>query len=90
MEAFLRQSEAWEFVRSISNAKQRLLTEIAVARALSFLASDPEYRHTFGQAPLDMLTFARTVHALFQQTDVLKDVIDGAITSVDDLNPFEK
>jgi hypothetical protein len=90
MDAFLRQGEAWEYVRAIPDAKERLLTEIAVAKALSFLATDPEYRRTFGKAPVDLLLYARTVHAVVRPTDILRSVLDGAITSIDDLDPFPR
>lgn len=87
-DAFLRQEEAWSFVRSLSDSTDRLLVELALAKALSFLVADSEYRTTFKRAPLDLLTYARTAHAFLCQKDVLRDVLDGKITSVDDLNPF--
>ncbi|WP_434044606.1 MULTISPECIES: hypothetical protein [Sorangium] len=90
MDAFLRQPEAWEYIKSIADAKERLLTEIAVAKALSFLATDSEYRRTFEKAPVDLLLYARTVHALFRHSDVLRGVLDGVITSIGDLDPFPR
>lgn len=88
MDAFLRQNEAWLYVNSIQDGQERLLTEIAVAKALSFLATDPGYRQTFAEAPLDLLVYARTVHEFFRRVDIVKGVLDGTITSVDDLDPF--
>ena len=90
MDAFLRQDEAWQYVKAIPDAKERLLTEFAVAKALSFLVGDPEYRQAFAIAPLDLLVFARTVHNLFGRLDVLRGVLDGTVTSIDDLDPFPK
>jgi hypothetical protein len=90
MNAFLRQTDASNYVNSIADAKERLLTEIAVAKALSFLAADSEYRLNVGKAPIDLLIYARIVHALFRRADVLKGVLDGAITSIDDLDPFPR
>ena len=90
MDAFLRQGETWQYVKSIQNAKERLLMEIAIAKALSFLATDPEYRRTFAEAPVDLLVYARTVHEFFRRTDIVKGVLDGTITSVNDLDPFPK
>ena len=84
-DVFLRQDEAWSFVRSLSDPTERLLMELALAKALSFLASDPEYRRTFTRAPVDLLMYARTTHAFLQQADVLRNVMSGKITSVDDL-----
>jgi hypothetical protein len=90
MDAFLRQNEAWHYVNSIQDGKERLITEIAVAKALSFLATDPGYRQTVAEAPLDLLVCARTVHELFRRVDIVKGVLDGTITSVDDLDPFRR
>jgi hypothetical protein len=90
MDAFLRQSEAWQYVKSIQDGKERLLTEIAVAKALSFLVTDPEYRRIVANAPVDLLLYARTVHELFRRADIVKGVLDGTITSVNDLDPFPK
>lgn len=87
-DVFLRQSEAWEFVRSIADPTERLLTELSLAHALSFLVSDPDYQRRFSSAPLDLLTFARSVGAFLQKKELLRKVIDGEITHVDDLNPF--
>lgn len=88
MDAFLRQTEAWDYVKSITDTKERLLTEIAVAKALSYLAADSEYRRTFGKAPVDLLIYARVLHALFQRPDVIGGVLSGVITCIDDLDPF--
>jgi hypothetical protein len=72
MEAFRQQEAAWGYVARISDPKERLLTEIAVAKALAFLATDPEYRRTVSAAQVDLLLYARTVHELFRRADVLK------------------
>jgi hypothetical protein len=88
MDAFLRESEAWEFVQSIPDSKQRLLTELAVCRALSFLIGDADYVQNVKKARVDLLIFARTTHAFFSNMSVLRGVIDGTITSVDDIAPF--
>ncbi len=90
MDAFLRQDEAWHYVKTIDDRKERLLTEIALAKALSFLATDPGYRQTFAATPLDLVVYARTVHDLFRRVDIVKGVLDGTITSVDDLDPFPR
>jgi hypothetical protein len=87
-EPFPRQNEAWAYVKSVKEPKERLMLEVAVARALSFLATDPEYRASFSECPMDLLTYARTVHALLQKDTILKDIIDGKVTSIDDLDPF--
>ena len=87
-EVFLRESETWEFVRSISDPTERLLTELSLAYAISFLVSDPDYKKRVSSAPLDLLTFARCVAAFFRNKDVLRKVLDGEITHIDDLDPF--
>jgi hypothetical protein len=87
-EVFLRQDEAWAFVRSLSDPTERLLVELALAKTLSFLVADSEYQATFKQAPLDLLTYAKAVHAFLSQKETLREVLDGKITSVDDLSPF--
>jgi len=89
-EAFLRQSEAWDFVRSIPDPTERLLAEISLANALSFLISDLDYQKRFSSAPLDLLTFARGVNAFLRNKEVLRKVLDGEITHIDDLSPFPK
>lgn len=89
-EVFLRQDEAWDFVRSIADPTERLLAEIAVANALSFLVSDPDYQERFSSIPLDLLTFVRGVDAFLRNKDVLRRVLDGEVTHIDDLSPFPK
>lgn len=90
MEAFLHQNEAWSFVRSIPEPKERLLTELALAKALSFLAADSSYRETFSVSPMDLLTLARTLREFFKDTSVISGVLNGSIASVDDLDPFKE
>jgi hypothetical protein len=87
-EVFLRQSEAWEFVRSIADAKEKLLTEVSLGKALAFLASDPAYAREFSRTPLDALTFARAMNAALRDTQVIGDILRGAVKTVDDLSPF--
>jgi hypothetical protein len=89
MDAFLRQTEAWAYVKSIQDAKERLLMEIAVAKALPFLAADSEYS-TLRTVPVDLLIYARTVHNFLRPLDTLRRILDGTITSIDDLDPFPR
>lgn len=90
MEAFLRQNEAWEYVRNIADPKVRLLTEVALAKALSFLVGDEEYRSTFQRSPFDLFTYARTVHELFRRAELLQRVLDGTVVSIEELEPFSQ
>jgi len=85
---FLRQSAAWEFVRSIADAKEKLLTEVSLGKALTFLASDPAYAKEFKSTPLDALTFARAINAALRDTKVIGDILQGVVKTVDDLSPF--
>jgi hypothetical protein len=71
-EVFLRQQDAWAFVEAIADPTERLLTELSLADALSFLVSDDDYRGRVASAPLDLLTFVRAVHALVQNKEVLR------------------
>lgn len=87
-DAFLRQEEAWVFVRSLKDPKERLLVELAVGKALVFLAGDPDYLETLKRAPLDLLTYATATHAFLRQQELVRDVLDGRITGVEDLDPF--
>jgi hypothetical protein len=88
MDAFLHQSEAWEFVRSISDPTQRLLMELAVTMAYSTLVRDPEYCRTAANHPLDLLMFARAAYAFLAKTNLLRRVLDGTLKSIDELEPF--
>jgi hypothetical protein len=89
VDAFLNQTEAWNYVGTIADARERLLTEYALARALSFLVTDPSYPVAVAEGrAVDLLVFARTVHALFEDTDVIRRIIDGDIESIDVLSPF--
>ena len=87
-QVFLRQAEAWEFVRGIDDPVAKLLTELAVAHALSFLANDADYQARLRDSPLDLLTFARAVHAFFRHTKTVQGTVDGSIKSIEDLDPF--
>jgi len=68
-EVFLRQKEAWAFIHSIQDPKERLLTELSLG--LAFLASDPAYATELSRTPLDALTFARAMHAALRDTQVM-------------------
>src|SRR5262249_31686802 len=70
MEPFTRQSEARDFVRSITDDKERLLTEIAVTMTISFVVTDPEARAASVANPVDLLVRARELHRLLRQTDI--------------------
>ncbi len=87
-EAFLRQQEAWDFVHSIHDPTERLLVELSLAHALSFLVSDADYKARFLSSPLDLRTFASAIDAFLRKTDIVRKVLDGKITHVDDLSPF--
>jgi hypothetical protein len=88
VDAFPHQSEAWDFVRSISDPTQRLLMELALTMAYSALARDPGYLRTAAAHPLDLLMFARGAHAFLAKTNLLRRVLDGAVKSIDELEPF--
>lgn len=87
-EVILRQSEAWSFVRSISDPTERLLAEVALANALSFLVTDPQGHASLSATPFDALTFVQAAHAFLRNRDVLRGILEGRIRSIDDLSPF--
>lgn len=85
-EIFLRQSDAVAYAKSIPDQVERVLTEAALNRAISFLVMDPDYGGRCLEAPLDLLHFTRAVHALFQNNQCLAKVIDGTYGSIDDFD----
>lgn len=89
-EVFLRQREAWEWIGTIADPIERLLVGVALANALSFLISDVEYQQQSSSAPLDALTYARAVSAFARNKDILRDILAGKITSIEDLDPFPR
>jgi hypothetical protein len=89
-EVFLRQNEAWEFIRTIADPTVRLLVEVALANTFSFLLADPQYGKEFSSAPLDALTYARAMCAFLNNKQVLADILSGNVKSIDDLSPFPK
>lgn len=87
---FIRQDEAVAYVRAIPDQIERVLTEAALNRAISFLLSDPEYRQQFGHNPFDLFLFVRTNHSFFRRKDVIADILSCKVASIDDLSPFPK
>ena len=89
-DVFLRQAEAIAYVREIPDPVERTLTEVALNRAISFLIGDADYRQQFTNNPFDLLLLVRTNHAFFRRKDVVADILDGKVKSVEDLSPFPK
>jgi hypothetical protein len=87
-QVFLRQTEASDFAKAINDPTERVLTEVALARAISFLLTDGEYQAKCFSAPFDLLNFARAAHAFFEMRTVVRDILSGTIASIDDLSPF--
>lgn len=75
-------------MKAIPDPTERFLTEFALAKALSLLAADPEYRQTFKGRAFDLLLYARCVHDVFRRREVLEGILAGTIRDMDDLSPF--
>jgi hypothetical protein len=89
-DVFLRHREAWEFIQSIADPTDRLLVEVALSNAMSALVSDANYQRECSTAPFDLLNFARASRGFLRNKQTLRDILDGKVTSIEDLNPFPK
>lgn len=87
-DVFLRQNDAWDYIRSVADPKDQLLLELALGHALHHLCSDPDYQSRFERSPMDLLTYARAMHAFLSKHDTIRGVLDGTIQSIEDLSPF--
>jgi hypothetical protein len=85
MEIFTNQQAAHAYVREIQETKARLLTEAMLARAVSAWLSDAEQSRNLLTAPIDLLAFARGVHAFFEERYVLEAILSGSVTSLEEL-----
>ena len=85
-EIFLRQSDAVAYTKAIPDQVERVLTEAALNRAISFLVMDADYGSRCLKTPLDLLDFTRAIHALFKNTQCLAKVIDGTYRSIDEFD----
>lgn len=59
----LNQQEAFHYVDSIDDRAERALIEAALAHAITFLLVDDRYASEFKTNPMNLLTYARAVHA---------------------------
>jgi hypothetical protein len=59
----LNQQEAFHYVDAIDDGAERALVEAALAHAISFLLLDDRYAAEFKATPMNLLTYARAVHA---------------------------
>lgn len=85
MKAFLRESEAWAHIQSVPDPQVRLLAQISLGIAISSLARDTEYQRICAQSPIDLLVYARTLTDIFRRIDIISGVLNGDVSSVDDL-----
>lgn len=88
MQVVVRLEETWTYVNGITDPKERLLTEYSVARTISFLAADEEYRNRYGNAPLDLLLYTRAIHAILRESETLQGIRDGKLRRIEDIDPF--
>jgi hypothetical protein len=86
MEIFTNQEAAHAFAADIRDPKERLLTQAAIARALHAWLSDAEQASKLVAVPIDLLAFARGVHAFFRDRRVLEGILNGSLTNFDELS----
>ena len=86
MGIFANQEAAHAYARDIRDPKERLLTQAAVARALHAWLSDAEQAAKLVAIPIDLLAFAKGVHALFRDRRVLEGILNGSLTNLDELS----
>ncbi len=85
MEIFTNQQAAHEYVDAIQEPRQRLLTEAAMSKAVHAWLSDPTQASKLMSAPIDLLAFAKGVHAFFGDLRILAGILDGSLTRLEDL-----
>ena len=78
MEIFTNQEGAHAYAGGIRDPKERLLTQAAIARALHAWLSDAEQATKLLAVPIDLLAFAKGVHALFRDPRVLEGILNGS------------
>jgi hypothetical protein len=81
---FLHQEEARNYVASITDAKERLLVEAALSRAIGFWLADPG-RESLHAGPIDLLAFVRGIGAFLHDRAVLDGILSGRLTSMEDI-----
>jgi hypothetical protein len=85
---FLREDEAWRFLAAIPDAKERLLSEVAMATALAYLTCDPDYALRLKATPVDLLHFAGAIASFCRKTRTIGGILSGEIKTFDDIEPF--
>lgn len=85
---FTRGSAAEDFIASIGDPTTRFLVQVAVNHALGAVLRDKELSRDASMTPFDLLSFAKCVEPLMKRHEVLRRILDGEITSLDELDPF--
>ena len=85
---FTRSSAAEEFIASIGDPKTKFLVQVAVNHALGAVLRDKELSRDASKTPFDLLFFAKGVESLVRRHDVLRRILDGEISSLEELDPF--
>jgi hypothetical protein len=86
MELFKNHHAANAYVGEITEPTERLLTEACVARAISAWLGDPAQAKALVSEPIDLLAFAKGVHAFFRNRRALEGILDGSLTTLEELS----
>lgn len=70
-DSLVNQQEAFHYVDSIGDYAERALVEAALAHAISFLLLDERYAAESRASPMNLLTYARAVHAFARSRPTL-------------------
>ena len=81
--AFLHQNAARDYIRDVEDPVVRLLLQILHNRAVAFLLSDPTFRER-RLAPFDELLFIRAASTLLAQPELLKAVLSGSVSTIEE------
>ena len=87
-EVFLNQSEAREYINSVADPTVRLLLQTALNQAITFLLSDLKSQTDCRPPPFDELTFARVANAFLSRTGLLRAILSGSVTTLEDASWF--
>lgn len=87
MESIFRNQERMRgYIRAIQDDTERLLTEAAVSKAIGIWMSDPSARAQLMSEPMDVLLFAKAVHAFLGDRDVVEGILNGKYKSIEELS----
>ena len=74
---FLNQDRANEYANSILDDTERVFVQAGLARTIGLFVRDTEYQRTSSETPIDLLLYARALHALVANKTLLAAVLSG-------------